>query len=175
MCAQGGGFMNGFTRSGTTGLALLMMSALLQTGAAAGGERFKPPSAVLKNNLGRQEGAGPSFSYGRHEGKFCIDTISDGSADWPKPLEHKRHRKLHIRFRKDRKPSELTIDEDHGRGVAYKLKPILNGKGETVGWDARFRRPELGHHRLWVDVLWQGNHECQYDQATYMFHVKTID
>ena len=158
------------------GLATCFAVTSLPAPTVTAEEFNNPPRAVLKNNLGRQKGPSPTFSYGRNErGPFCSDTISDGFADWPKALEHKRHRKLHLRFRKDRKPTELTIDEKGGRGVAYNLKPVVNGKGETVGWDARFRRPELGHHRLWVDVLWQGEHECHYDQATYMFHVKTID
>ena len=146
-----------------------------QVGARHGGE---PPHARLKNNLGSQKGGGPTYGMGRRSGpKFCTTEISDGSASWPKALEHKRHRKLHLILRKNRKPTELSIDEDDGRGVneiAYNLKPRKNASGDVVGWDARFRRPALGHHRLWVDVFWQGEHECVYDEATYMFHVKTI-
>ena len=134
-----------------------------------------PPRAVLKNNLGRQVGGSPTSSGGRpEEGPFCRAWVSDGWGPWPEALEHKRHRKLHLRFRKDRKPSELTIDEEDGPKVDYNLKPIKNGSGETVGWDARFRRPAPGHHKLWVDVFWRGDHECHYDEASYMFHVKTI-
>ena len=162
-------------RRGAILAGVSLFVALLSPAVTAGGGKH-PPKAVLKNNLGRQEGPSPTFSYGRKESRrFCSDTIADGFAEWPKALEHKRHRKLHLRFRKDRKPTVLEIREHRGRGVGYKLKPVLDGKGETVGWDARFRRPELGHHRLWVDVTWQGHHECHYDQATYMFHVRTID
>lgn len=160
-------------RLGAIVAGAFLFIALLSPTVSAGGDH--PPKAILKNNLGRQEGPTPTFSYGRRDSRrFCSDTIADGWAEWPTALEHKRHRKLHLRFRKDRKPTELEIREHRGWGVGYKLKPVLNGKGETVGWDARFRRPELGHHRLWVDVTWRGAHECHYDQATYMFHVKTI-
>lgn len=117
---------------------------------------------------------------------MCSVTHGDGFYEWPRALEHDTERKLHLRFRKDRKPDTVRIRDyrkinrqynspkGDPRKVPYKLRRLRNGNDKTIAWEAVFRRRAPGHHYLDVEVSWRGEHQCQHDSAEYNFHVKTL-
>lgn len=148
--------------------------------------RGGPPKAVLRSKSDRQVGHSVSFSKGRYEGDgMCSLAHGDGFYDWQPALSHRSGHKLHLRFRKDRKPDAISIRDSRklnghdspkgdSRKVLYKLKRLRNSNDNTVAWEAVFRRRDPGHHYLDVNVSWHGEHDCQSDGGHYNFHVKTV-
>lgn len=168
-------------RAGTVGTFLLLVMGI---GFSSPAFAAVPPKAFLHSGNDRQRGHSSHFTRGSHHGGGkCSVMHGDGFLTWPNALEHESGKKLRIGFRRDDKPVEVDLDDyrkvsEEGytkgkrRAVPFKLRPRRKD-GEVVGWRVLFRRDRSGHHYLTLHVRWEGEHECDFDEAPYNFHAKT--